>query len=77
MIIALKTLHGFGYSHGDMKPENVCVRESNEGGLKFTLIDFGLCQKLHKPGSYHKRNAKFRGNLMFCSDNQLKNLVPT
>jgi serine/threonine protein kinase len=25
-ILALKTLHGLGYSHGDLKPENICVR---------------------------------------------------
>jgi serine/threonine protein kinase len=25
-IIALKTLHGLGYSHGDLKQENICVR---------------------------------------------------
>jgi serine/threonine protein kinase len=76
-IMALKTLHSLGYSHGDLKPENVCVRESSEGGLKFTLIDFGLCQKLHKPGSMHKKNKSFQGNLLFCSDMQLKNYVPT
>lgn len=46
MIMALKVLHGLGYSHGDLKPENICARETKEGKLKFTLIDFGLCQKL-------------------------------
>jgi len=40
---ALKILHGLNYSHGDLKPENVCARETKEGKLKFTLIDFGLC----------------------------------
>ena len=76
-IMALKVLHKNGYSHGDLKPENVCVRESSEGGLKFSLIDFGLCQKLPIPGLPHKKNRYFRGNLMYCSDLQLKMLVPT
>jgi len=26
IIIAVKTLHSFGCSHGDLKPENICVR---------------------------------------------------
>ena len=43
IIMALKTLHGVGYSHGDMKPENLCVRQNSGGRLKFTLIDFGIC----------------------------------
>jgi serine/threonine protein kinase len=25
-LMALKTLHSLGYSHGDIKPENICVR---------------------------------------------------
>ena len=76
-IIALKTLHGLGYSHGDLKPENVCVRESSESGLKFSLIDFGLCTKLPIPGAEHKQNKYFRGNFMFCSDLQLMKFIPT
>lgn len=26
LLMALKTLHELGYSHGDLKPENVCAR---------------------------------------------------
>lgn len=76
-IMALKTLHSQSYSHGDLKPENVCVRESSGGGLKFSLIDFGLCKKLPVPGNNRKKNSNFRGNLMFCSDLQLKHFIPT
>jgi len=47
--VALKTLHELGYSHGDLKPENICARKTSEGKMKFTLIDFGLCQKLPTP----------------------------
>jgi serine/threonine protein kinase len=43
IIMALKNLHNLGYSHGDLKPENVCARKTREGRLKFTLIDFGIC----------------------------------
>jgi len=75
-LIALKTLHGLGYSHGDLKPENICVRESSDKGLKFSLIDFGLCTKLPVFGAEKKQNKYFRGNLMFCSDLQLMKFIP-
>ena len=57
-----------GYSHGDLKPENVCARVNQQGQYKFTLIDFGLCQKLPAKSEIHKRNSFFVGNFMFCSD---------
>ena len=41
-----KMLHELGYSHGDLKPENICARKRQSGEIVFTLIDFGLCQKL-------------------------------
>lgn len=75
-IMAIKTLHSFGYSHGDLKPENVCVLELDHGNYKFTLIDFGLCVKLVEPGD-PKRTHDFRGNLMFSSDQQIKKGKPT
>lgn len=77
LIISLKTLHGVGYSHGDLKPQNVCCRKTAEGSFKFTLIDFGICQKLPQIGKPHKKNLWFRGNLMFCSDMQLQYYRPT
>jgi len=46
IIPALKTLHGVGYTHGDIKLENICARICSNGNYKFTLIDFGLCRKL-------------------------------
>jgi serine/threonine protein kinase len=39
----LAKLHSLGYSHGDLKPENICARTSHEENFKFTLIDFGMC----------------------------------
>jgi serine/threonine protein kinase len=31
IIAALKTLHSVGYSHGDLKLENICVRKDTKG----------------------------------------------
>ena len=50
MILALKTLHSLGYSHGDLKPTNICARKSRDGSIKFTLIDLGMSAKLIKLG---------------------------
>jgi serine/threonine protein kinase len=75
-ITALKTFHSLGFVHGDLKPQNVCARETKDGKLKFTLIDFGISQKLAMPDEMIK-NKYFRGNFMFCSDHQLKILKPT
>jgi len=75
---ALKTLHACGYAHGDIKPENICARMTKENKIKFTLIDFGLCQKMPPPGQKNNiRNKSFRGNFMFCSDRQLERYKPT
>ena len=77
IIMALKTLHTLHYSHGDLKPENICARKTQEGNYKFTLIDFGLCQKLPLVGETYTKNRYFRGNFMFCSDSQLNQCRPT
>ncbi len=76
-IMALKTIHGIGYSHCDLKLQNICVREDVKGRLKFTLIDFGISKKLYTPGVNSEMMKFNMGNLMFCSDQQLKNFRPT
>lgn len=75
-IAALKTLHSVGYAHGDLKSENVCARQTKDGGYKFTLIDFGICTKLSDAHDV-ERGAHFRGNLMNCSTRQLLFQKPT
>ena len=75
--MSLKTLHSFGYSHGDLKPENICARINKQGNYKYTLIDFGMCQKLPIWGELPKINENFRGNYMFCSEAQLNRFSPT
>ena len=31
LILGLKKIHNLGYSHGDLKPANICARQSSEG----------------------------------------------
>jgi serine/threonine protein kinase len=41
---SLEQLHGLGYTHGDIKLENICVKHKDLylDSIKLTLIDFGL-----------------------------------
>ena len=75
VIQGLRLLHRFGYSHGDLKGENICARIDSNGNFKFTLIDLGICTKLPRMGS-NPYVPNFKGNLMFSSANQIKNNRP-
>ena len=68
IINGLRSLHRFGYSHGDLKGENICARVDSNGHFKFTLIDLGICTKLPKMGQ-NPYVPNFKGNLMFSSAN--------
>jgi len=68
IIPGLSRLHIMGYSHGDLKLENICARSCINGNLKFTLIDFGMSQKLPQVNVESKPNRFFRGNFMFSSE---------
>ena len=72
----LRRIHQFGYSHGDLKPENICARPSRaDGSFKFTLIDLGMCSKLLRPESDTSKKY-FRGNYIFCHAEQIVNKRP-
>ena len=68
VINGLRLLHRFGYSHGDLKGENICARIDSNGNFKFTLIDLGICTKLPRMGQ-DPYVPNFKGNLMFSSAN--------
>lgn len=65
---ALQKIHDFGFSHSDLKLENICARIGSIQKFKFTLIDFGVVTKLPKIGESFNLNEKlFRGNLLTSS----------
>ena len=76
IIPGMRRLHNHGYSHGDLKPENICARPSADGSYKFTLIDLGMCSKLLRPNSDTSQKY-FRGNYIFCNAEQITNKRPT
>ena len=66
IVLALQKLHSFGYSHGDLKLENICCRITSKRKFKFTLIDFGVSSKLPEPGQ-DTTDKNFRGNFTFAT----------
>ena len=50
LILGLEKIHNLGYSHGDLKPENICARKTHDGQIKFTLIDLGMSARLYELG---------------------------
>ena len=72
VIPALQKLHNLGFSHGDIKPGNICAKYDANGALRFTLIDFGVSSRLFHQGE-KRRPGPFRGNLNFASPEHLSN----
>ena len=75
IIQGLKQLHDFGYSHGDLKLQNICARPRHNGKFKFTLIDLGVSMKLPCQGEVTS-HKKFRGNLLTASPDHIQNRRP-
>ena len=59
LVNAIKTLHSLGYSHGDLKPMNVCLQRlpGKEYG-QIRIIDFGFaCPLKNQHFRWHLRNT--------------------
>lgn len=75
MIDRLQTLHRLGYLYNDLKPENICVGNPNNGhpdSSNIMLIDFGITQRYVNYLNQHlpyMRGKCFEGNLKFASKN--------
>lgn len=89
IIWPLRELHQAGFVHGDIKPENICMKPwpvttGSIGGIsskdnmyqseyEFTLIDFGIMSKF-KVKKVQKTFGHHIGNLMFSSVRGLRNM---
>jgi tRNA A-37 threonylcarbamoyl transferase component Bud32 len=54
LVSALGALHGLGFLHLDVKPENILF-ESNEAYARIKLVDFGLSKVLGESQELHNR----------------------
>lgn len=85
LIGPLRLLHEANMVHGDIKPDNICIRRRSDSLIpsvpvpgqeyisefEFTLIDFGIVSKFKiKKGL--KVNSSHIGNLMFSTLRGLK-----
>lgn len=77
LILSLKTLHSLGYSHGDIKADNICARVGKDGKFKFSLIDFGVSRRLPKPTQEDAKQQFLVGNVKFCSWRQIELFRPS
>lgn len=76
LLSALEALHGCGYLHGDIKPDNAAIGLDDKANLVF-LIDFGLATR-YRDEERHitlELEEKFRGNPYWSSVNTLRGLT--
>lgn len=80
LISAIRFIHSFGYSHGDLKAKNILVR--SEGGvISLYITDFGLVHKFMKDGVHVPytpgKLCLHRGTLPFISEDSHVGAIPS
>lgn len=58
LLKALEFMHSHGIAHGDIKPDNICLRWGSPHRIK--LIDFGSCIGKHDSMSSYMQNRLYR-----------------
>jgi serine/threonine protein kinase len=71
MATALAYMHGSGWLHRDIKPDNMLVNSAGEA----KLIDFAISQRLQKPSFFAKlfrRKGKVQGTRSYMAPEQIR-----
>ena len=80
LLSAIRFIHSFGYSHGDLKAKNVLVR-SGGCAISLCITDFGLAHKFMEDGvhvSYTPgKLCLHRGTLSFISEDSHIGAIPS
>ena len=74
IINALKTLHTIGYTHNDIKSNNIMIKNIDSDEPDVVLIDYGFARKLIEVDGNLKERGEvdlFEGNIMNASLNQM------
>lgn len=68
LVSQLEIIHRIGYTHGDLKFQNICYNEEQD---QYSIIDFALVTKLfHNNGQHREQESvrNFYGNSLFASE---------
>lgn len=71
IISQLEILHKMGYTHGDLKFQNICYNEETK---RYSLIDFALVTRIFHSNGQHKDQEDVRsffGNSLFAPDSMV------
>jgi serine/threonine protein kinase len=71
MATALAYMHGSGWVHRDIKPDNMLVNSAGEA----KLIDFAIAQRLQKPsflGRLFRKKGKIQGTRSYMAPEQIR-----
>jgi eukaryotic-like serine/threonine-protein kinase len=71
MATALAYLHGSGWIHRDIKPDNMLVNSAGEA----KLIDFAIAQRLQKPSFFarlFRKKGKIQGTRSYMAPEQIR-----
>ena len=66
LLAALRHAHARGFLHGDVKPENVRLRESKTGAMSAVLVDWGMARRMDK-----QHASVMMGTPLYASPEQL------
>mmetsp|Transcript_3089 Transcript_3089/g.4732 ORF Transcript_3089/g.4732 Transcript_3089/m.4732 type:complete len:265 (-) Transcript_3089:771-1565(-) len=72
IVSQLEIIHKLGYTHGDLKFQNICFNEETK---RYTIIDFALVTKIFLRNGKHKEQEdvkSFYGNSLFASDSMVE-----
>ena len=81
LIDNLEALHKCGFTHNDIKLQNILVKDPNRKTLsssQISLIDFGLTERFLSQSLKHAKQGvmpKFKGNCLFASHNAFRKIT--
>ena len=69
---ALECIHGHGIVHGDIKPDNVCLRDGEEP----VLVDFGVAMAFDRPRERLELLPQSIGSVLYIAPERLRGGLP-